>query len=343
MAERKPTAKKKTARKTNTPKRSSRDHKGNERSLLGKCLRLLCICFLIALIALSAVYYFSSFETRNQLHAAAINMINPMRHANWMPKPVAALFNTLYDHIPSSDGLIVDGGELGRGDNPILAGIPQTRKSVRILQNTSYVNLFDEKERQSLCIIYRIGQPTESANNTRSDQALKDPRVHNLNASDMHSNEWLPQPIALPSALSEAFGSKGHNEAMLLSNCAPLTQDFVGRVWQPLNHMVAINYPQRFGEIWIYSGPVYDTNRSKLASGLQIPNALYLIAFDITDSGGLRAIAFLVPTQGYDGRPLSDYLTSIKKIEQVTGLRFLPEIGYDAKDVLESWVSPTLW
>ncbi|MEN8662739.1 MAG: DNA/RNA non-specific endonuclease [Lentimonas sp.] len=342
MAERKRVAKKKTARKTASKKRAPARMQSNERGFFNRLFRALCIISLIVLIGLAAVYYLSPFSTRNQMHSAAMSAINPMRTADWMPQPVATILHALYDQIPSSEGLIVDGEELGRDNNPILAGIPQSKKPVRILQNTSYTNLFDEKERQTLCVAYHIGKPIGSQGN-ESDQALKDPRVPNLDADDLKLNEWHPQPIAPSLALSKAFGSNGHNEAMLLTNCAPLTQDFIEQAWEPLTKEVAINYPKRFGKVWIYSGPVYRNARSKLASSLPIPDALYLIAFDITESGGLRAISFLVPTKEYYGKSRTDYLTSIANIEHLTGLRFLPEIGFDSKDVLLSWVSPSLW
>ena len=75
---------------------------------------------------------------------------------------------------------------------------------------------------------------------------------------------------------------------------------------------------------------------------MPIPEGFYAIAFDLTETGGLRAIAFLVPQDAPDTK-LRNYITSIAKIEKHTGLQFLPDVDYHAREVLGSNVSPQLW
>ncbi len=348
MAVKKRATKKTTARKTaRTPTRKPaakprKPAKKNQRGLLTRCFSYALVFVIIATLVIGALYAFGSFNTRNQINQVAIRALNAVRSPDWLPSPIAGAFDALFDQIPSSEGLIVDGGELGRDTSPILAGMPQTRLPVRVLQNTSYINMYNESDRQSLCVAFRLTNASASGEKV-AEGSFEDPRVRALRTSELSLNEWNPFPIAPPQALAAVFGSKGGNEARLTTNFAPMKTEYAKQVWHKVMQEVAVNYPQRFETVWVYAGPAYREERSKLASGIPIPDAFYVIVFDLTESGGLRAIAFWVPSSSKPETPLASYLTSIGQIEKLTGLRFLPEVPFDAQDVLRSWVSPHLW
>lgn len=335
----------KTAKKTPPSRRKpvhQQKSKGAKGGSLSKILVFIFIFLIVCVLAISAVYYFGSFGTRNQLNKAAINTLNSIRTAQWVPGPIGNAFNSIYDSIPTSEGLIVDAGELGRDERPLLAGIPQTKKAVRVLQNVSYLNLYNERDRQALCVAVRISKESVESNAT-APSPLADPRIPHLEAHDLQLNEWLASPLLPPSALAHAHGTKGASESMLVTNLVPLKKDFADGIWSRVIQEIAINYPARFGETWVYVGPVHKQEGSKLSSGVPTPDALYAIAFDLTDSGGLRAIAFFIPTDAASSDSLEDYIVSISTIEKATGLSFLPELGFDVKDLLLNAVSPTRW
>lgn len=339
MAVKKRATKKKAAKKSATPRRSAKKKK---QPRLKKFLLLALACAFFLFLALGATYYFASFETRAKLNQPIMRTLNTVRLPSWMPRPIAWVFDNLYDTLPSSEGLLVDGGELGRSDAPILAGMPQSRKAVRVLNNNSYINLYDEKGRQSLCLALRLSDTLRQKVKSTEDY-YEDPRVAPLRASEMTFGQWSPHPIAPAKTLAGEYGATGASEAHLTTNLAPMTEAYAEGIWKDAMKRVAEQYPKRFGEIWIYMGPAYRKQSSKLSSGILIPDAFYLVAFDLTESGGLRAISFLIPTETTPGTSLADCLTSIGTIEQMTGLQFLPELSFDARDVLETWVSPNLW
>lgn len=349
-------AKKKTTVARKSPKRSSTSRKNSsrrkntsnsrknssDRGLLASLLRWCIILFLLFAIGIAAIYYFGSFETRGRITNYAQQTINSVRNAQWMPDFASKAFDRIYDTLPSSEGLIVDGGELGRGESPILAGIPLSSKSMRLLRNTSYVNLFSESNKQPLCVAYRVTNNRKDSNES-SETPISDPRVPSLKASQLRLSQGQVIPIAPPTSLAHTYGDNGAKEAMLLTNLVPMKEAFAQSLWKAAVQEVAVNYPKRFDEIWVYAGPAYSKQPSKLSSGVPLAKAFYLIAFDLTKSGGLRAIAFWIPTDAPPDSKLSDYITSISHIETQTSIQFLPELGFDSKDVLLNWVSPTLW
>ena len=63
---------------------------------------------------------------------------------------------------------------------------------------------------------------------------------------------------------------------------------------------------------------------------------------DLTDEGGLRALALIIPTDA-ESANLNTYLTSIAQIEKLSGLQFLPEFDFSFRDTLINYVSPSVW
>ena len=318
-------------------KRAKKNSSSARKPILSKLRSLL----VLGVVALIASYYFGSFALRVQIERAAIQTINVVRAPEWLPRPITSLLNLAYDTIPESQGLVVEGGELGHDETPLIAGLPGSNSPVRVLRNKSYINLFNEKARQTTCIAFKLsGRDRQDA--PIPDDFFEDPRIKQLRARDLRLGYWQPQTIAPAQALAAEFGAVGANEACLVTNLAPMSATFSSGLWQRLMYEITVSYPQRFGETWIYLGPVMRTQSSKLDSGVPIPDGFFAIVFDQTEAGGLRAIAFLLPQDATDTK-LRNYITSIAQIEKHTGLKFLPEVDYHAQEVLSAAVSPQLW
>jgi DNA/RNA endonuclease G (NUC1) len=276
------------------------------------------------------------------MELTAVATLNSARTHGSMPTPIARLFDIPYDWIPSSEGMVVEGGELGRDPkSPFLVGMPQSRQPIRPLLQPSYVNLFNEQNLQTACIALRLVDGAQQQADAR-DAPQVDARVPRLTAQAMTLGEWQPEPIAPAAALIRQYGARGASDAALATNYAPMRANFSAGPWQKAMHQLTQRYPARFGEVWLYLGPVYRPESAKLASGIAIPDAFYAIALDLTDAGGLRALALLIPTDA-ESRNLNDYLSSIAQIEQLTGLQFLPELDFSIRDTLIHYVSPSIW
>jgi DNA/RNA endonuclease G (NUC1) len=219
--------------------------------------------------------------------------------------------------------------------------MPHSRQAVRPLLQPSYINLFNERSLQAACIALRLND-SERQQATATDSLQVDARIPRLTAAAMTLGKWRPHPIAPPAALIGQQGTRGASDARLATNYAPMTEAYATGVWKKAMREFTLRYPQRFGEVWLYLGPVYRPESAKLASGIALPDAFYAIALDLTEAGGLRALALLIPTDA-EGLNLNDYLTSIAQIEKITRLQFLPELDFSARDTLGSYISPSVW
>ena len=305
-------------------------------------VRKLFVRLSIAILTIGGIYYFSSFEIRAKMERVALSIINTPRTHGAMPALITPIYDSLYDTIPSSGGMVVAGGELGRDqDSPFLAGIPTSRMPSRPLLQASYINLFNEQNQQAACIAIRLDNTKRKKANT-DDSLQIDARIPRLSAQAMTLGECLPQPIAPAKALIGQHGERGAIDAQLTTNYAPMTETYADGVWRKVMHEFTQRYPKRFGEVWVYLGPAYLTESSKFGSGISLPDAFYIIALDLTDEGGLRALALLIPTDA-ESKNLNDYLSSIAQIEKLTGLQFLPELDFSIRDTIGNYVSPVVW
>ena len=305
-------------------------------------LRKLLVRLSIAILAIGGIYYFSSFEIRAKMERVASSAINSSRTHGAMPALVAPIFDSLYDAIPSSGGMVVEGGELGRDlETPFLAGMPNSRMPIRPLLQPSYINLFNERSQQTACIAIRLDDTKRKKADTDGSLQI-DARIPRLSPQTMTLGEWRPQPIAPAIALIGQHGERGAIDAKLATNYAPMTEAYADGVWKKVMHEFTQRYPKRFGEVWIYLGPAYLPESSNFGSAISPPDAFYIIAFDLTDEGGLRALSLLIPTDA-ESKNLNNYLSSIAEIEKLTGLQFLPELDFSIRDTIGDHVSPTVW
>ena len=335
-------AKKKTAQKRTASRRKAPAKSAAKSEKGPSWLFQFGLLLLVAALVLSAVYYFGSFKTRAQMERIAIAAVNAPRTHGGMPAPIAQLFDVPYDWIPSSEGMVVEGGELGRNsESHFLAGVPHSRSPIRPLLQKSYTNLFNERDRQTACIAFRLDDSKRQKAGA-ADSLQIDARLPSLTAQAMTLGEWRPHPIAPARALISQYGATGGSEAALAANYAPMTEAFADGPWRRAMHQLTDRYPQRFGEVWIYLGPAYRPDGAKLASGVAIPDAFYAIVLDLTEAGGLRALALLIPTDA-DSLDLNNYLTSIAQIEKLTSLQFLPELDFSVRDTLGNYIAPSVW
>jgi len=330
-------AARKGAKKTSARKPATQNSKrGIKRFLVATTVTLLLIC-----ITLMTSYSFGSFDLRARMDQSAATTVRILRMPAWMPGPIKKTLNTIYDKIPGSEGFSVDGGELGREESHFIARQPRCAQPVQLIRNRTYYNLFSAEHKQPLCIAMRLVKE-----NSREDPErisfLYDSRVPNLDPLKIEQGNWRATSLATAAALTEPESKAGSKKAGLYSTITPMPEAFRREIWQNVIEEFALNYPRRFDEIWLYLGPILNERGTKLASGVTLPDGYYVIAFDLTEAGGLRALSLIIPTDA-ENKGIKAYLSSINEIEQRTGLVFLPGLEPHVRHTLAKWKQHHLW
>ena len=94
-------------------------------------------------------------------------------------------------------------------------------------------------------------------------------------------------------------------------------------------------------------GPIFGSNLGTLKDGkVLIPDRCYKIVLRVDQDGSPHALAFEMPQDlpmGHQQRDLLQYLTSITKIEQDTGIGFFPELPAELRTTVENDTPAKMW
>ncbi len=140
--------------------------------------------------------------------------------------------------------------------------------------------------------------------------------------------------------MAGCYGAQAQVETFYMSNVVPLRATLYRTLWQPLERDELDLYAQRFGQVWIMAGPIFDD--PTLHRGVAIPTACYKILV-AEENGHPKALAFLLPQDVPPTAQLMQYLTSVQEIEQKTGLRFFPDLPADIQHQLATETAKSGW
>lgn len=167
--------------------------------------------------------------------------------------------------------------------------------------------------------------------------------------------------MAMRSDVSYRYGSQAGDDATYMSNLVPQVSYYNQRIWNDLEEAVGgklsgstftNGLTATFGRVWVYTGPVftgtvnhwvpstetYTTNRAGVPAGtlaIAIPTACYkIMVVEPTQGQTLpRVMAWISSNRSYTSGESSDiwkYVTSVKRIEDLTGLDFFPSLTHDS-------------
>jgi DNA/RNA endonuclease G (NUC1) len=165
-----------------------------------------------------------------------------------------------------------------------------------------------------------------------------------------HPN-WYERGHLAAKYLAERMGGKAGWFTHNVVNAVPQRGQFNRGAWFALECFTGA-WANRFDEVWIVSGPIYDdehtiewltSDKYKKALPVAIPAALFKIVARKGETGRWEALAFVYPQKDkrYGERPFkpSEFLASIADIERRTGGKFFP-----AKDgIVKTEKANELW
>ncbi|MEI9888931.1 MAG: DNA/RNA non-specific endonuclease [Rhizomicrobium sp.] len=148
------------------------------------------------------------------------------------------------------------------------------------------------------------------------------------------------------------FDQTALNEVSYMTVVAPQTRILNEIVWAHLEQ-----YARKFAaggdEILVFAGPVYaDANGRQPKTliripasppGVAVPTHFFRILVRASPTGGTEVLAFLIPNADQIDKDFSHYLTSVQRIQDVTGLSFLTALQPKVRGVLIAKAAAALW
>lgn len=138
----------------------------------------------------------------------------------------------------------------------------------------------------------------------------------------------------------------------ILTNICPQLESHNSGIWQQLESIICGSLSgstwtpglaDTFSQLWVVTGPVLDANPTRLPSQIAIPSAFYKIVVREKSAGEPAALAILTPHEDLETAAMPEYVTSIRRIEQLTGLNFFPDLPTATQEAFENAVDVRGW
>ena len=228
----------------------------------------------------------------------------------------------------------------------IYGGLPNAAgygHPIVVLTNLGYLSGYCEARRNPAWVSFSISSITVGATAKRPSRFVTDTRTQSRVAHQDYSNSGYDRGHMAPNyAIATRYGHEAQRETFLMSNITPQAPELNRIWWRILEEKEANDFAMRLERVWVVTGPVFAGEVKKLPSGVDVPTAFYRIILD-EENGQPRVLAFIAPQTVTGHEPLAQFLTSVRKIEQQTGLDFYPELTKEVQDRMESTKAERLW
>lgn len=290
------------------------------------------------------IYQKQDRKTQTQMEHYTLLVLDLLRENKEVPLEVRLVLDFVADRIPLHVGLTVDVAEWDGDRTHTLGGLPRSDRPLRVLEKSGFIVGYDEARGNPGWVAYRAFEPDSIDAPERPERFVPDRRTRARVHPDLYTNSGFDRGHLAPNyAISVLHGEAAQAETFEMSNIVPQSPALNRQVWRDLEQRIIRRYTRRFSEVWTITGPVYPENEpEKLGGTVAIPQAFFKIVLD-EHKQGLRALAFLIPQTVSGSEHPAEFLTSIRDIEELTGLDFLTALDSSAQETLEPHVNQRVW
>lgn len=245
---------------------------------------------------------------------------------------------------------------LGRVFRPYY-GIPNAENEdlqLKLLDNGPWMVGYVANEGYPLWVAYTAIRTEKRKSDPRPDEFLPDRRTRSrwgdkVAQSSDYTRTGYDRGHLYPNYLaSVTFGPKVQQDTFLVSNIMPMTPELNRGIWRELEEKVGTEYRHKYGELFIFTGPVFTTPKSRAkfldpaTREHQIPDAFYKIIVYPGVWADRDVISFVIPQNPQSDR-LDDYIVTIDEIEAITEIDFFPALDDHVEDYLEALRPSRIW
>ena len=203
-----------------------------------------------------------------------------------------------------------------------------------IINHDGYNLSYSEKHEQAEWVAYSLDKSDLVYIDRKRPYFIEDPKVKTKSADWRNYKKSGYDRGHLCPAADRRASEESYNETFYTSNISPQNHDFNAGIWNDLEQQTRY-WAKKYNHIYVISGGILEDNLKTIGSEkVAVPNQFYKILLDYTKPE-IKAIAFLMPHKE-STKPLYNFVVSIDKIEQLTGIDFFPELPDDLENELES-------
>jgi len=218
-------------------------------------------------------------------------------------------------------------------------GVPG--KADQIVDREGYALGYCEAWEQARWVAYRLTADEVLNQATRRiDNFQPDPDIRTGSATlDDYRGSGYDRGHLAPAA-DMKWSGQAMQECFYLSNICPQDRSCNAGIWNEIENTVR-GFACAEQRVFIVTGPVVGKNPKTIgANKVAVPDGFYKVVFD--ETAPQKMIAFYVPNRPMQGKP-SDYVCTVDKIEEITGLDFFSKLPEQTQAYLESAIDVKAW
>ncbi len=167
----------------------------------------------------------------------------------------------------------------------------------------------------------------------KSDKSLE---PYEKTAKEDYPSKFDKCPMA--PVLDMAYNPKLYSESFLLSNICPMNPSLKRLKWRELEDWVR-KLSQKYGDVWVVSGPVFDYKDKKTATigraKIALPTGFFKVMLYQSKDYSFNSIGFYMDNSNQQ-KPLKEYMTSVDDIERRTGFDFFNLLPAEVQRIMKS-------
>jgi len=219
-----------------------------------------------------------------------------------------------------------------QGNESVFNYLP-TSTTNQIISHDHYTLSYNEKYEQAEWVAYELKKEHLTKTNRKRPYFIQDRKVTSKSAHYKNFKNSEYSKGHLCPAGDRKFSEEAFNETFLTSNISPQKLKFNAGIWNRLEQKTRF-WASKERKLYVVTGGVLSENLTTIGTEkVGVPKYFYKILFDNTQPE-VKAIAFLVPHQE-SKKPLYEFVVSIDRIEQLTGLDFFPALPDTIENSLE--------
>lgn len=170
--------------------------------------------------------------------------------------------------------------------------------------------------------------------------SVKNPVKH----SDYDNTGYDRGHMAPNAPVAKRYGDEAQRATFLTTNIVPQLPGLNQRGWGTLEGVISEDWDERFTEVWVFVGPLFEGPCWELASGVRIPSHCYMIVIDIdNDTNDIHALGIVMEQRRIDAEPIEEFVVTLAEIEERTGIDFLHELEDEIESTLENSEPDSRW
>jgi len=203
------------------------------------------------------------------------------------------------------------------------------KSNATIIENTGFTIGYSDQRMNPLWVAYRVYPVDDPVSGKRPSKFKVDQRTESKISHKDYTHSGYDRGHMAPNyAIATRYGREAQLQTFLMSNICPQTPKLNRQIWKRLEMKIA----KDMDEVWVVTGPIFDNDIEKLASGVEIPDAFYKIIAD--DSPSFRA--YIIPQDVVGSEKIEQFVVSVDSIENVTHIDFFWELDDALEDSLEA-------